>query len=128
MKQLTYKGHRTVRLKLMDLIESGEIDEYEGNDALADELGCTSRTIEAYLRDYNCSIRGNRPLETWEYALPLWTPMGMKTVHHKGCDDCEKCEMQEMCRKLVAEGNFVACESPLAKEIVGWEEEEEDLT
>ena len=125
MKQLTYKGHRTARLKLMDLIKSGEIDEYESNGDIAKELSCTARTIEAYLRDYNCSIGGNWPLEVGEYTLPLWTPMGMKTVHHEGCDDCEKCEMLEVCRELVAEGNFVACESPLAKEVEG-EGENED--
>ena len=33
--------------------------------------------------------------------------------------------MIERCRMLVAEGNFVACEVPLVKEVFGEREEEE---
>jgi len=124
LKQLTYKGHRTVRLKLMDLVDSGQIEEYD-NYELAELLDCTPRTIEAYLRDYNRSIKEYRTLEVGEYELPLRTTIGVKSYHHKGCDDCRKCEMEEVCRREVAAGNFVACELPLAKEVWGEEEEEE---
>jgi len=121
LKQLTYKGHRTVRLRLMDLVDSGRIEEYD-NYELAALLNCTPRTVEAYLRDYNRSIRGNRPLELDEYTMPLWTAKGVKVVHHEGCDDCLKCEMLEVCRGLVRGGDFVACELPLVKEVFGDEE------
>ena len=109
------------------MIESGQVDGYT-NDEIAELLDCNPRTIETYARNYSRSIGDDRPMKRDEYTLPLVTRSGVKTVHHKGCDDCEKCEMLEVCRELVAGGNFVACESPLAKEIVGWEEEEEDLT
>ena len=64
-------------------------------------------------------------MEPDEYTMPLLTRSGMKTCHHKGKDDCGKCEMLERCRVLVAEGNFVACEVPLVKEVFGEMEEDE---
>ena len=103
-------------------------DQVEGrsNSELADLLDCTPRTIEAYLRDYNRSQEGDRRLKPSEYTLPLQTTRGMKLYHHKGCDDCTKCKMIERCREEVAKGNFVACEVPLAKEVYGEREEEDD--
>ncbi len=108
----------------MAIVEAGRIEEYS-NAELAELLNCTSRTIEAYLRDYNRSLNEYRTLEPDEYSLPLWTAKGAKMYHHKGCDDCRKCEMEEMCKGEIMKGNFVACEAPLVTEVYGEMEEEE---
>jgi len=118
LKQLTYKGSPTVRIRLMQMIKEDQV-ESRSNSELADMLDCTPRTIEAYLRDYRRSQAGDRKLSTDEYTMPLKTTRGMKLYHHKGCDDCRDCEMLEKCREEVAKGNFVACEVPLAKEVYG---------
>ena len=106
------------------MIESGLADQYT-NDEIAELLDCNPRTIETYARDYSRSNGDDRPMERDEYTLPLVTRSGVKTCHHKGKDDCGKCEMLERCRVLVAEGNFVACEVPLVKEVFGEMEEDE---
>jgi len=105
------------------MIESGQADKYT-NEEIAEMLDCNPRTIETYARDYSRSNGDNRPMEPGEYMMPLLTRSGMKVCHHKGTDDCEKCEMLERCRALVAEGNFVACEVPLVKEVFGEMEED----
>ena len=125
MKQLTYKGHPTIRIRFIEMIESGQAELYT-NDEIAELLGCNPRTIETYARNYSRSNGDNRPMEPDEYTMPLVTRSGMKMCHHKGKDDCEKCEMIERCRVLVADGNFVACEVPLVKEVFGEMDEEED--
>jgi len=124
LKQLTYKGHPTIRIRFIQMIESGQAEGYT-NSEIAELLDCNPRTIETYARDYSRSIGDNRPMEPDEYTMPLLTRSGMKVCHHKGKDDCEKCEMIERCRELVADGNFVACEVPLVKEVFGEMEEEE---
>jgi len=111
----------------MAMVESGQVNGYS-NEELASMLKCNVRTVEAYLRDYSNTKGGQRVVPRSEYTLPLQTTRGMKLYHHKGREDCSKCEMEEVCREMVKQGNFVACESPLAKEIYEeemWEEEEE---
>ena len=105
------------------MIESGQVDGYT-NDEIAELLGCNPRTIETYARDYSRSIGDNRPMKMDEYTMPLLTRSGMKMCHYKGKDDCMKCEMLERCRELVMEGNFVACEVLLVKEVFGEMEDE----
>ena len=123
MKQLTYKGHPTIRIRFIHMIESGLADQYT-NDEIAELLDCNPRTIETYARDYIRSNGDDRPMERDEYTLPLVTRSGVKTCHYKGKDDCEKCEMLERCREMVKDGNFVACEVPLVKEVFGEREED----
>ena len=106
----------------MHMVESDQIVGYT-NKEIAEKLGCSPRTIEAYRRDYNRSIGDNRPMQPDEYTMPLVTRSGVKVYHHKGKDDCGKCEMEERCRELVMEGNYVACEVPLVKEVFGESEE-----
>jgi len=125
LRQLTYKGHPTVRLRLMRMVDSGDVNQYT-NKELAKRFHCNPRTIEAYLRDYHRSLGGDRRLEPDEYTMPLQTTSGVKVCHYKGCADCNECKMLDVCRGLVKEGNYVACESPLAKEVYRIEDEKDE--
>ncbi len=173
--QSTYRGKPTVKLRLLDLLDSGEAANYT-TEELADILNCNIRTVATYELDWIrqkltdrelvpenvaleiVSLRDNDGLKFGQIVgyvrevydiiinrrmviqlyrcqsdtpppivinindddLPLDTKTGTIIAWCGDCRDignCDECGMEELCRELVIDHNFVACERPLLKEL-----------
>ena len=61
------------------------------------------------------------PVEIDDADLPLETTRGTIVVWCGECretGDCGECDFEELCKELVKDGCFVACERPLQKELL----------
>lgn len=173
--QSTYRGKPTVKLRLLDLLESGAASDYTTQE-LAELLNCNIRTVQAYeldwirqkladrelvpenvaleivsLRDndglkfgqivsyvrevydvvvnrrmvvqlYRCQSDTPPPIvvDINDNDLPIDTRTGTIVAWCGDCRDvgsCSDCGMEALCKELVRDHCFVACERPLTKEL-----------
>lgn len=115
-RQKTYRGRPTVKARVQSLIDAGEIDNYE-IDELAALLGCTERTIQAYIHEMV-----DMPLlaAVCEEDIPLLTTSGwMLIIMDWDFGTCDMCPAEELCRTVLGpHGHLVACEKPLKREVI----------
>lgn len=129
--QKTYRGEPTARSRLYALWKDGND---RSNKELAEEIGCSWHTVRTYRQDWN--RRHGKPvkpipdlLDIPPDDLPLLTlhgwmwcePISMRL-------NCEKCDMIELCKEAVKDGNFIACERMLEDEVLPASIEKADRT
>jgi len=124
-KQLTYLGDTTARIRLYELWDEGD---ERSDDELALLIGCSSATVNTYRQDYRRGQDESGIVDVAEGELPLLTIKGWmwcepveafgKTCEPWGEGNKRGCVMYEMCKVAVRDGNFIACERMLEKEIL----------
>ena len=124
-EQLTYLGESTARIRLYELWDEGDS---RGDEQLARVVGCSPATVTTYRQDWRGRENDNAVVEVGEDELPLLTLHGWMwcapvEIHGKVCEPWSEentrgCVMYEMCKEAVKEGNFVACEWVLERELL----------
>ena len=95
--------------------------------AIARELGCNRETVRYHLNkeaekqraiDVLYPLDGVKlPLET--ISGTMWfMPIKPPVLAPGQSDPCSHCPLEMQCREHVAQGDFMACERPLKKEVV----------
>ena len=114
-RQKRYRGHRTVKSRVLALVADGTIKDYDV-DELAALLECSPRTICQYI-----SAATRAPLATiTPDMLPITFRDGKRMlimIERGGYRDCGECVFEDMCRFLLSRDCYIACEVPLRKDV-----------
>jgi hypothetical protein len=124
-EQHTYQSSPTARIRLYELWDEGD---ERGDEELAAVIGCSPSTVTTYRQDWRHEQEADEVVEVREGQLPLLTVKGWVwcepvEIHGKVCEPWSEsnprgCVMYEMCQVAVRDGNFVACEWVLRKELL----------
>ena len=121
MKHKVYKGQRTARSVIIQLLKDGAA---RSDEELAELAGISVHTVRTYrqelLRQSGEGVSGLPDVfEVAEEDLPLLTLHGWvwcvpETVNRS----CKGCKMERYCREAVRDGNFIACELVFKEELL----------
>lgn len=119
-RQYLYRGRRTSKSQLLDMILADDVN--YSNEEIALMIGCKPSTVAAYLREWD-RHREHASLMTTPYEIPVETRVGRKLIHYYDPtrNDCNGCPLLAICTRMVRQGDFIACEVPLEKEMLNWD-------
>lgn len=119
-RQALYRGRRTAKSLLLDMLLADDVA--YTNEEIALIIGCKPGTVSAYLREWE-RHRDHTSLQAISYVMPLETRVGRKLIHYYDPtrNDCGGCPLLAICTRMVRQGDFIACEVPLEKELLNAE-------